>query len=146
MTKKDKDLESIGKPPEPTVDDAVVNPDGPSADEAESPDRRKFFKSLGRWSLVVASAVAGVETLKSSSAKAEEGEGEWEGEVEGYCDIAPAEWSNATEAWDNASWDNNSWDNNSWDNNSWDNYSDYSKWTAYSDSWVDTWGAWSNSW
>ena len=144
MSKNDKDTELTGKSCDPATDEESALPTGPDIDEAVSPDRRQFFRSLGRWSLVVASAVAGVETLKSSSASAEEGEGE--GEVQGYCDIAPSEWSNASEAWENVSWDNNAWDNYSWDNNSWDNHSDYSKWTAYSDSWVDTWGAWSNSW
>lgn len=107
-------------------------------------DRRQFFKRLGRWSLVVATAAAGIESLEASAtaaAAAEEG-----GETDGYCDMAPQEWSNAATPGDDTTWDNNAWSNTPWSNNAWDNHNDYSKWTAYSDSWVDTWGAWSNSW
>lgn len=139
MSRDDQDKGLTGKTEEPVAEQDLATPSDPPSAESASVDRRLFFKRLGRWSLVVASAVVGVETLRSSSARAAGEEGEGEGDA--YCDIAPAEWSNASEpSWDNASWDNNAWDKYS-------KYSDYSDaWSkAWSDSW-NLWAAWSDSW
>ena len=125
--------------------------DPPSGDD-NRPDRRAFFRKLGKWSLIVAGGVAAEETGRRTTRAAES---EVPAVEDTYCDIAPGAYSDSIASWTNAGGSDEPWANSGGTDEPWANsggWNDYSDaWSNYSDSWGawhdayhDIWSAWAN--